>query len=140
MAAEHLIEIVVGDPSGDGHGQTYTHRIVSNLPPAAVKAAYDKTVREVGVDLTQVCNEWEDNVMPEDAARRLYEAGCYPHPFEREPYAHPDDYIWSPHDFVTTILFFIHRGNPEFHYREYVGPVFSRPFESCDFGYGTFVS
>lgn len=46
-----LIELVVGDASGDGNGQTDTTIVVSNRSSSEIERAYMKGVQIVGVDL-----------------------------------------------------------------------------------------
>jgi hypothetical protein len=47
----HTIRLVLGDPSGDGHGRTSTHSFRSSLTPDEVRQAYHKGVGIVGFDL-----------------------------------------------------------------------------------------
>ena len=57
----HAINLTVGDPGGDGHGQSETTLILSNITPAEVKAAYKAGAAVIGVDLVStVCVEYED--------------------------------------------------------------------------------
>lgn len=48
---KYIVELIVGDWSNDGHGQTDVTVIESNLTPSEVKAAYSLGVDKCGYGL-----------------------------------------------------------------------------------------
>lgn len=61
------ITLLLGDPSGDGHGKSETIVINSNLNATDIGLAYKKGSKELGFDLvSDVCSDYEDNFIPKD--------------------------------------------------------------------------
>lgn len=86
---EKLFNIVIGDYSDDGHGksQTVTLKLTADdLSDEALKEAFQKTNEEVGINLYDLCTEYEDVSISEDLYKRLKELGFT---FSDDEYFHP---------------------------------------------------
>lgn len=72
----HMINLVVGDWSGDGHSKTETVTVSSNLDKSAVLKAYKKGTKKLGFDLSQdVAADYEDNVVSKEQWEKFAAAG-----------------------------------------------------------------
>lgn len=70
------ITLILGDPSGDGHGKSKTIVFNSNLNVTDIGLAYKKASKELGFDLiSDVCNDYEDNFVPKDIFDTLVKNG-----------------------------------------------------------------
>jgi hypothetical protein len=109
-----LVNLVVGDWSYDGHNQNRTITIESNLSVSEIKEAL-KTGSEIsGIDLNQVCCEYEDNILKREVYDRLIELGM------------PEDNFYDVEkdmeiniyadEFVYIYLFLVSLGNSKFKY------------------------
>lgn len=73
---ENIINLIVGDWSGDGHGKTDTVTIKCNLTAKQVEAAYDKGARSSGFDPSSyVCVEYEERKIYEEDLEKLRDLG-----------------------------------------------------------------
>jgi hypothetical protein len=58
---KHIINIVMGAPSNDGHGRTDFITIETNFSKEAIVKAYTQGTEILGVDfINSVCAEYED--------------------------------------------------------------------------------
>lgn len=80
----HIIELVVGDFSGDGHGQTDTTVIRSNLSPKEIRTAYQLGVNKSGVELFFIARDYEDGCLYSVDAQKLVAAGLNPDNYVEE--------------------------------------------------------
>lgn len=63
----NIITLVVGDPSGDGHRETDTFTIKTNLSKQELTKAYEKGSKLLGFDFKEhICCEYEDSILPEE--------------------------------------------------------------------------
>lgn len=61
-----MINLVLGDDSGDGHGRTETVTIRSNIDKEEVSKAYKAGVNVTGIDVeNDVANDYEDSLLPQ---------------------------------------------------------------------------
>lgn len=113
--------MVVGDWSNDGHGQTETLVIESNLSHEEIEAAYAKGVKEFGLDVArELCHEYEENTIP----RELYKRFEMIDPNFGDKYADSIDHdptsediaIWHK-EFTAMWLIVAQCGNPDFKWR-----------------------
>lgn len=89
----HMINLVVGDWSRDGHSMSETVTILSNLDKESVEEAYKLGTLKVGFDLTEeVCSDYEDMSVPDDVIRKLKAVGINPDAFIEQ-----DGDQWSFH-------------------------------------------
>ncbi len=114
----HMINLVVGDWSHDGHSMTEQATIKCNLEKKDLEKAYEKGSKKVGFDLTEeVCADYEDMSMPAEIVEKLKAAGI-----DALEYAEKDEdeedlsfaYNWEA--FVELWLRIARLGNPELKY------------------------
>jgi len=105
---KYTINLVLGDISGDGHQQSHTKTILSNLDVHDFLNAYAKGSNLAGVDITELCKDYEDDIIPEEDVVKLKKAGL--------DFAISDG-IWIQ-EFVAIYLFLVKLGNPSFTYEE----------------------
>lgn len=119
---KHLTELVLGDWSGDGHNQSITILIESNLNRDEIYKAYEKTAEELDFDLIQeVAFEYEDNIVTTEQALIINSLGIQldgKYLIDLES-TEPID-IWKD-DFVNIFLAMVKRGNPSFEYKRIEG-------------------
>lgn len=64
-----VITLIVGDEYNDGHGKTSTFSVdiedkfKRKITKSLIKKAYISGVKESGFDITNYCNDYEDNVI-----------------------------------------------------------------------------
>jgi hypothetical protein len=121
------VTLVVGDWSGDGHGQTDTIIIESNLDAKKIMSAYKKGSKKLGFDwINDVGAKYEDNLLPIDKLKKLIEHGLnleeifYDWEVEEAQRLLKDDnskgvQLWS-HSYTTAFLFITKLGNKTFEY------------------------
>jgi hypothetical protein len=113
---QHEIQLVMGDWSGDGHCQTETVYIRSNLSKEELKQAYLKGVDITGVHLTSgIARNYEDSIFPQDAVDSLVKFGFKPSEFLGDD---EDDWIVYTDGFYLIWLFIAKIGNPELEWEE----------------------
>lgn len=72
----YTINLICGDPSNDGHGQTSAQMIYSNLTLSEIEEAYTKGVAVIGLDVSaDVASEYEDRSISDEAIELLKKAG-----------------------------------------------------------------
>lgn len=70
------ITLLLGDPSGDGHGKSDTIVFNSNLNKEEIQDAYKKASKELGFDLiSDICDDYEDNYLPKKIYNILIKNG-----------------------------------------------------------------
>ena len=106
----NLLQLVMGDYGGDGHSQTRTSLIKTNLNNYEIKEAYYNGVKLIGVDLINaIASEYEErDVLPE--YREAYLSAGY----SEEDYSLLERLDYN--SFCTLYLFTVQKGNPEFKY------------------------
>lgn len=125
----HTIEIRLGDLGGDGHCRTSNQLIRSSLNHLDLKAAFALGSKTLGFDLTDLCGDYEDNVIPADAASILVKAGLLNADELSESDATCPVYADT---FADLYLAVCKLGNPEFKFKMFDPP-------SIDIGgYGLF--
>lgn len=115
---KHKIRIVMGDPSGDGHGRSSEKICASNLSGAEMNAAYKVGTNILGFDYCgTVCDEYEDCTVPLDVADKLIKHGCRAFDKLSKYDLDPEKgySIWYD-DHLAIYLFICKLGNPEFQY------------------------
>ena len=105
---KYTINLVLGDVSGDGHQQSHTETILSNLDVHDFLNAYTKGSTLAGVDITELCKDYEDNIIPEEDIAKLKKAGL--------DFAISDG-IWIQ-EFVAIYLFIVKLGDSSFTYED----------------------
>jgi len=118
---EHFIKLVAGDWSGDGHCQTTVKTFKSNVPAEELRAAYRAAVNLVGVDLDDICMEYEDGTycgIKEDTIRQIN--GHIPNQFED---FEGGSISITPDDFFSLWIAFAKYGNHDIVLEEINGDV-----------------
>ena len=73
---KYIVNLIVGDWSLDGHNQTSSVTIESNLSKSEIKEAYKAGTAIVGFDLSsKVCIEYEDYKISEEHLSKLEKCG-----------------------------------------------------------------
>jgi len=110
MENKYMIELIVGDWSGDGHNQSEKFCIESSVDKDTLNLAYKKGVKAIGIDITSFCEEYEDNKIPKDVFNQFLELKF----FEGEKYKNEDDNdVWTEVDtFVDIWLGTVRIGDP----------------------------
>jgi len=116
---KQIVDLIVGDWSSDGHGRTEKISIKSNLNKSQIQDAYKKGVEISGVNLEQVCCEYEGTKVPREIYEKLTTAGMYNDDvFENEIDEDGDgDLYINAQDFAFIYLFLVELGNPTFRYK-----------------------
>ena len=76
------VSIVIGDYSGDGHGQTETVTVDisgGDISDAALSRSFDEAVKEVGFSPYEVLNQYEDSTLSSadwDALKGVWDRGA----------------------------------------------------------------
>lgn len=72
----HVVNLVLGDWSGDGHSKTDFITIRSSLSPVALAKAYNMGCKIVGFDLSnEVASDYEDSRIRGEELKKLRAAG-----------------------------------------------------------------
>jgi hypothetical protein len=76
MDLPHVMNLVIGDWSDDGHGKTDVNTISCSISNRALEKAYVKGTEIVGFDFSEtVAVEWQDSSIPIEKVKRLEELG-----------------------------------------------------------------
>lgn len=127
---ENVISLVLGDWSGDGHSKTDTIVIMSSLNKKDVEKAYKNGTKKLGFDfINEVCEEYEDRLLPKDKLELLMKSGFkasdfgYKSKYELkelkdalEDECSPGLGLWID-TFPKIYLFIVKLGNEDFKYR-----------------------
>lgn len=115
----YIITLVLGDDSGDGHGQTETINIRSSLDQKAIKKAYASGIKKLGFDFcNDVASEYESTELDSDKWEQLKKLGYQDkHQLEKEAKSYNDGNIslWTK-SFADIYLFIIKLGNKDFEF------------------------
>lgn len=112
----HPIQLVLGDWSNDGHGQTDTLFILSNLSSTEIEAAYKRGTKILGFDMkSQVAADYEDSKISETKVETFKKAGFVFSDSEWDLDGEGD--IWLDSDCYAQLwLFVVKLGAPTFEY------------------------
>jgi hypothetical protein len=109
------IRIVIGDPSGDGHGRSDSLTISSNLTRSQLFVAYQLGIEKLGFDITEEIRSGRTSVSKEDLTpdqvAKLRSNGYDP----ERLYLEDDGYV-DIETFRHIYLFTCKLGNPSFEY------------------------
>jgi hypothetical protein len=122
----HLINLVVGDWSNDGHSQSDTITISSNLEKADVEKAYKAGAKKLKLDVTKdVATDYEDGALSIKQWKKLAKAGLtletlydgsrYDIGIANNAIKSEEENInLYPDVFVNIWIFVVQQGNPDF--------------------------
>lgn len=131
-----LIQFTIGDWSQDGHNQYKEYIVNSSHSLLDVRAAYKKGVKETGIDLFKICNEYEEGTIPEEANSLFDHVDIYE--------GYDDEGIMpSVEEFFRAILKLIQIGNNEIEFEDLKVQCFNgfwakESYFNDGFGYGLF--
>ncbi len=113
----YMINLVMGDWSADGHSQTETVTIKSNLDKKGVEDAYKSGVKKTKVDLSKdVARDYEDNIISKKIVNKLCKFGFKIEDCSNDFRADEDGYgLWTD-GYALAWLFIAQIGNPDFKY------------------------
>lgn len=72
---KHLFTMHIGDWSDDGHGKQEIFTIESNFPVERVREAHFRIKKYTGVDIEEICSDYDDSSVSDDVVERLKELG-----------------------------------------------------------------
>lgn len=107
----HLINILIGDMSADGHGKTRSEVYLCNKPATEVEAAYKIGTEKLGFDFREdVASEYEESTITQYQLDRLAEHGCHPDVETSEVEGVYDIY---QNEYLEAFLFIVRLGDKE---------------------------
>lgn len=122
---QYVIELEMGDWSGDGHSQTQSLHIRTNLTAKQIEAAFKKGARKIGLDITKCCEDYEDSSLTKDQFEILRKAGwdpenCWNYNYAKENGQLDDDdsFSLSTDEFADIYIFTVQQGNSDFEHEE----------------------
>lgn len=111
---KHVINLVVGDWSHDGHGKTQLVTIRSSLSGTEIEEAYKNGVKIIGFDLIEcVAANYEDSGIDAEYERKLRAAGVDLDSTVEKTYDRTEWSLWTD-SYAELYLFFVKTGNPDF--------------------------
>ena len=119
---DNVIELIIGDASGDGHDKRTTVAIKSNLTKEQIVNALSVGEKALGFKLRDVCSEYEDSTIPEDVWEKLKAAGFleamdWDDWEDKESYSYLNlNYTCGTDSFADLFLFIVKCGNDKFQY------------------------
>lgn len=113
----HMINLVVGDWSHDGHNMTEQSTIKCNLEKKDLEKAYKKGTKVVGFNLTEeVCADYEDMSMPAEIAEKLKVAGIDANEYVEHEDGEELSFAYNHEAFTELWLRIAQLGNPDLKY------------------------
>lgn len=114
---KNLIKLVVGDWSHDGHNQTDSVQILSNLSKNSINRAYENGSYKIGFDFkNSICVEYEDNSLCKEKLNILLDHGLWPDDAESLKKDEEELYLDSD-QFIDIYLFIAKLGDSGFKYK-----------------------
>lgn len=122
---KYIVELEMGDWSGDGHSQTQSLHIRTNLTAKQIETAFKKGAKKVGLDITKCCKDYEDGNLTKEQLEVLKKAGWDPENCWNYNYAKENDQLddeesfgISTDEFADIYIFTVQQGNPLFQHEE----------------------
>lgn len=131
-----VVSLILGDWSHDGHSQTDTVVLKSNLDKKDIQKAYAKGIKKLGFDfINEVCEEYEDSLLPKDKLDLLIKHGLtvkdlgLKTSYELDEFAEASTNensnglsLWI-NSYTDIYLFIIKLGNKDFEYKILEGDI-----------------
>lgn len=141
----YVYQIVIGDWSDDGHGKCDHYTVETSHNMTEIQEAYLKAVNACGVSLHrnskanyELCSEYQDNTIPEEAEERLTELGVdwklIETKYDRDCGMNPDSFSYLFMEMVKTQI-------SDFEYKFSAGPPYLNGYWgklNHHFGYGCY--
>lgn len=113
----HMINLVMGDWSADGHSQTSTTTILSNLEKADVEKAYKAGVKKTKVKFAEeVAADYEDGCISLAIVEKLAPFGFKISDYSEDEEPDENGYSLWTEGYAEIWLWFAKLGNPDFRY------------------------
>ncbi len=134
-----LIEFVIGDWSGDGHSMSEKFIVESSHSLFDIRKAYKKGVAQTGIDLFEICNEYQEGQIPKEAIPLFDHVEI--------DIGYEEEITPSVEEFFQAILKLIRIGNEEIEFKELKTQCFNGWWSKDEidgtyfnnfFGYGLF--
>ena len=109
---QYIVRIEVGNIY-DGHCRSDDTYIQSNFTLSKIKKAYNKGIKEVNVDITKFCEEFECDTIPKNVCDQLVKEG---YTFGEGNYSDEFDKQINIYEFVDIWLFIAKKGDKDFYY------------------------
>ena len=109
---QYIVRIEVGNIY-DGHCRSDDTYIQSNFTLSKIKKAYNKGIKEVNVDITKFCEEFECDTIPINVYDKLTKEG---YSFGEGNYSDEFDKQINIYEFVDIWLFIAKKGDNDFKY------------------------
>lgn len=100
--------MTIGDWSGDGHGLNRSFLILSNAPVEIVREAHYRIKDVTGVDIEDICSEYEDDVIDAENVQQLQKIG-----FPFDDIAADGTVCMNAREMARLWLFLLQKANPE---------------------------
>lgn len=121
----NIVELLMGDWSGDGHSQAKSLHFRTNLTAEEIEVAFKTGANKVGLNITKCCEEYEDSYLTKEQFETLKEAGWDPENCWSYNYAKEhglldldDAFKLSTDEFADIYIFTTYQGNPDFEYEK----------------------
>ncbi|HLG28272.1 MAG TPA: hypothetical protein VI423_10845 [Paenisporosarcina sp.] len=125
---KHMVNLVIGDWSADGHAQAETLTIRSNIDKKAIKKAYKVGSKKLKIDLVKnVAHNYGDNWIGKANWEKFATAGLtiqklktFKHDRNQAKayLAKGEGFILSADSFAKLYLFIVKQGNQQFEYEK----------------------
>ena len=117
----NTVTLIMGDPSHDGHNQTETFIVRTNLTQVQIEAAYQQGVQIIGFDLVKdVANRYEESFIEHDDFLKLIDSGFIHEldEWQTQEFADGDGIDVDCELFLGIYFYFVLRGDPNFVYEK----------------------
>jgi hypothetical protein len=115
----NMISILLGDDSGDGHGKCHIAHINSSHTVDELKEFALKGAKKAGIHWSDICADYEDNMISSEIMQKLEKAGINHHKwvdkysytsYQEDPY---EGYTCWIDDYINLWIELVKLGNPE---------------------------
>jgi hypothetical protein len=109
--SQYRFKLHIGDWSDDGHGKQEVFIINSNKPVLKARLAFIKAQRKVGINIKDLCSEYEQCTIKPEIMKKLKELGFDDKDFENK--SEEDGTAWpGVEGFLSLVLWYIQQGDP----------------------------
>lgn len=103
----YQIRLTIGDWSDDGHGRTKDFIMNSNMPVEAVREAHFKIRKATGIDIENICSEYEEDEIDKETVEILKDMG-----FKFSNTTGMGDGITNPEEMAKLWVFLLQKADP----------------------------
>lgn len=108
---KRTVRVVLGDWSDDGHGKTETYLVELegvDVSDEVLNANYQAMTARVGVDLADVCADYEEYSAPLEFLEKVQEAGFAPTPHPGRTFsAEDEDFKETDLSALAVLMFYV---------------------------------